>query len=88
MRTELDHRRLIIHREAAFNRRLERFHVVAQHRQADPMERSYRDGRRVLGVYLFFQPFSEFIGRAVRERQGEHRRRARAALDEMSDASR
>ena len=53
-RTELDHRRLVVDREAAFNRRLERLDVVAQHRQADAVERSYRDGRGVLGVYFLF----------------------------------
>ena len=88
MRTELDHRRLVVDRKSFSDGRLERLDVVAQHRQADAVERAYRDGRGVLRVDFFFQPFSQLIGRAVRERQGEHRRRARAALDEVSDASR
>ena len=52
MRTELDHRRLVVDREAPSDRRLERLHVIPQHRQADAVERSYRDGRGVLGVYF------------------------------------
>ena len=54
MRTELDHRRLVVDREAAFNRRLERLHVIPQHRQADPMKGPDADGRRVLRVDFLF----------------------------------
>ena len=56
--TKLDHRRLIIHREPAFNGRLERLDVVAQHRQADAVEGPYRNGRRILRADLFFQSLS------------------------------
>ena len=54
VRTELDHRGLVVDREAAFNRRLERLDVVAQHRQTDSMKGPDADGRRVLRVDFLF----------------------------------
>ena len=56
--TKLDHRRLVVDRKSFSDGRLERLDVVAQHRQADAVERSYRDGRRVLRVDFLFQSLS------------------------------